>query len=130
MRGCYVFALKRGQGFTPFYVGKAAEQSFKSECFSPHKLGDHYNKILFEEDRGLPYLFLVTQKRNGKGRWATKAIDGLENDLIAIAAACNPKLSNKRSIPKDKWSIKGVLNAKRGQPTRHAREFKKMMGIK
>ncbi len=130
MRGCYIFSLKRAKGFTPFYVGKAAEQSFESECFTSHKLSDHYNKILFEEIRGLPYLFLVPQMKVGRGKWSTSAIDDLEKHLIAIAAAKNNRLSNQRRLPKDQWSIKGVLASKRGKPSTDAILFKAMMGIK
>ncbi len=36
-KGCYVFAVRAGGGYTPIYVGKAT-RTFKQECFnSPSK---------------------------------------------------------------------------------------------
>ena len=35
---CYIFSIRTGGGTLPWYVGKAAKQPFRSECFSTHKL--------------------------------------------------------------------------------------------
>jgi hypothetical protein len=36
--GNYVYAIRAAKGCTPLYVGKAAKQEFRKECFSPHKI--------------------------------------------------------------------------------------------
>ncbi|HZP09675.1 hypothetical protein, partial [Methyloceanibacter sp.] len=86
-RGCYVFSMKAAKGEKPFYVGKASKQPFRDECFTPHKLAEHYNIILGSR-KGTPYLRFVVQQKS-KGKWSLKAIDDLEEFLIARAAARN-----------------------------------------
>ena len=36
--GCYVYCVRAGKGQRPWYVGLAEMQSFKAECFRPHKI--------------------------------------------------------------------------------------------
>ena len=37
-RGCYVFAIRAGRGYTPGYIGKATK-GFKNEVFEYHNVG-------------------------------------------------------------------------------------------
>jgi hypothetical protein len=63
-RGCYVFGIRAGRGFTPAYVGKASK-SFKQEVFSPHKLS-RYQQFLADYRRGTPIMFfVVAPKKRG-----------------------------------------------------------------
>jgi len=48
-RGGYIFAIRAGKGFTPWYVGQA-KKSFKQEIFTPHKK-DIYNCVLANKKR-------------------------------------------------------------------------------
>ena len=127
-RGCYVFSMKAAKGEKPFYVGKAAKQSFRNECFSPHKRADHYNVILGERI-GTPYLSFVAQQKV-KGKWSLTAIDEVEKFLIAIGFARNPELSNRKGLPNQTWSIQGVVAAGKGKPSAEAKAFRTLMGIK
>ncbi len=126
-RGCYIFSMKAGKGEKPFYVGKAAKQSFRDECFSPHKRADHYNYVLCSQ-RGTPYMCFVVQ-RKVRGKWSMTAIDGVEEFLIAYAAARNSSLTNKRRLPDLGWSIRGVAAAGPGKPSKEAKSFRTLLGI-
>lgn len=126
-RGCYIFALKVGRGFTPYYVGQAAKQPFQAECLTAHKLAFHYCEVL-NEKKGLPYLFFVVQKKH-KGKWSRSAIGDVEEHLIAFAAARNPGITNKRRLPNQTWSIRGVIASEPGAPTEEAKVFKRLMAI-
>jgi hypothetical protein len=127
-RGCYVFSMKAAKGEKPFYVGKAAKQSFRQECFTPHKRADHYNEILGSR-KGTPYMsFLIQQKVRGK--WSLSAIDEVEEFLIAHAAARNPDLSNQRRLPNQSWSIRGVASSRQGPRSTEAKAFRTLLGIR
>jgi hypothetical protein len=77
--------------------------------------------------KGTPHLFFVAHRKT-RGKWSQSAISEVEETLIAFAAAKNPNLTNKRSLPNQSWSIDGII-ASRGAPTVEARAFKKFMGI-
>ena len=72
--GCYVFALKTGPGFSPWYVGKATK-GFGQEVFTDHKLRI-YNEVVFAGRKGTPVLFFVVRpgrrarpERSRSTRW-------------------------------------------------------------
>jgi hypothetical protein len=127
MRGCYVFSLKAAKGERPFYVGQAARQSFEKECFTIHKRGDHYNIILCSS-AGTPYIRFVYQEKK-KGKWSASAISSVEEYLIAQAAARNSMLSNKRRLPDETWSIRGIIKAGSGNKSQAAQTLSKILGI-
>jgi len=57
--GIYLFAMRAGHGYTPWYVGKtSARRGFSDEVCQPHKLG-HYNAVVHRYQRGTPVLFLI-----------------------------------------------------------------------
>lgn len=131
-QGCYVFALRAGKGHTPWYVGKAGTgkkgKGFKDEIFQPGKL-NNYNRVLFEYNFGKPVMFFVTLP-DAKRVIPNSSIDHMEKELIQFACLKNPNLTNianTKNLPK--WSIKGVVRASQGQPTKAATSFKKMMRI-
>ncbi|MBK6688480.1 MAG: hypothetical protein IPG45_28670 [Deltaproteobacteria bacterium] len=51
-KGCYIFGIRAGKGWTPGYVGKATK-SFKQEVFAHDKL-TRYQQFLADYKRGTP----------------------------------------------------------------------------
>lgn len=127
-RGVFVFSLRAGKGYTPYYVGKTSRQTFSDECFTPHKR-EKYNHALALQ-AGTPMMFLVVHPTR-RGPVNHSAIDGLELELIQHAYARNPdELMNERRIEDlPIYSISGVLRTSRGQPSRDAQELKRILGI-
>ena len=70
-RGCYVFAKSAGGGFCPIYVGRATK-SFKQECFSYHKIAQHYAPALSDMGKGRTVMFFFggPERCKGLARWA------------------------------------------------------------
>lgn len=124
--GIYIFSLLYYNKYRPYYVGKAADQSFQAEVFADHKLAKHYWPTLIKH-KGAPYLFLVVPDK-GKGPWPAAAISRLEERLIAVAAVANKDLSNKRLLPKDTERIVGIDSGGQG-PSKAIAGFKGMMGL-
>ena len=125
-QGCYVFALKAAQGFTPWYVGKT-KISMINECMTDGKLIP-YNEVLFRGLNGKPVMFFVVPPGDKK-KIPQKIIDEIETFLIRNARLKNDKLKNKQKIKPLQWSIKGVFNSARGGPETEAKSFKKMIGL-
>ena len=124
--GCYVFAMRAGKGFTPYYIGKATK-SFAGECFTSHKV-IKYNEALASYRKGRPVLFFVVHPIQ-KGALNKKVISKIEGFLIQLGVARNPDLLNIQNTRQDKWAIAGVVRGRRGKPSTAAQAFKKMMGI-
>ena len=125
-RGCYVFAIRAGRGFTPIYVGKATK-SFKQECLNSankHKFADG----LADYKKGTPVLYFVRHPPQ-KGKSNSKQIGEIENFLIQNASIRNLDLQNVRGREAPKWSIRGVIRGGQRKPTRAESEFRKLMGI-
>ena len=128
-QGCYVFAMKAGRGYTPWYVGKATK-SFKQECFSGQNLG-RYNKVLFKGQRGNPVIFLVAPSEKGKNKVKEQVINDMEKFLIQTARYANPEITeiqiHHTKLPQ--WSIKGVVRGGVGKRDATTKAFVKMMGF-
>lgn len=127
-RGCYVFAIRAARGFRPIYVGKT-KKSFEKECFTYHKIADHYQPALGDMGKGTPVLFLLTLGR-GKGPINNRAIAQLEAFLIQNAVAKNPHLSNIQGTKQEEWGIKGVIRGGKGKVSKPAKLFRKAMGLR
>ena len=124
-QGCYVFAIRAGKGFTPWYVGRASK-GFEQEIFAPHKLG-HYNRALFRGSKGTPVMFFVAPQ-GSKKKVNTKALEQMEKELIQFALKRNPHICNvqgTKNLPQ--WSIKGVVRSSPGKPDAASRSFRTMM---
>lgn len=127
--GCYLFAIRAATGIRPWYVGKAARQSFEKECLNRNKLGI-YNYVIANR-KGKPLLFLVVKKTpKGKfakpGRTQQKDIDFLETALIGAALERNPKLMNIQNTKYlREMCVPGLINSPPGKPKRSVKEFKK-----
>lgn len=123
-RGCYVFAVRAGKGYTPVYVGRAT-RSFHPECFTYHKL-NYYHRCLIDYSRGTPVMFFVVSPR-ARGRANASVIGEVEKYLIALAETANPNLSNVQGRTKEWWGIRGVVRGGKGKPSIDVREFRRLM---
>ena len=127
--GCYVFVMKAGKGYTPWYVGKSVKPTWTivEEALSSEK-ENKYNHLIAEK-KGTPMLFLVPAlteggkfcKRTGK---ELPAVDFLEQWLIGQALNKNPDLLNVHyaQFLKNLY-VPGIFNPKPGKPTAAAKEL-------
>ncbi|MGQ0456869.1 MAG: hypothetical protein ACT4OU_07390 [Hyphomicrobium sp.] len=127
-RGCYVFSLSVAHGYRPIYVGKTVRATLLKEAFNDSnqlKILRHLN--LCNRVDGL-FISLVYKCSRG---WARNHVEitELEEWLIANAAVRNPDLINRRSLPKNRWRIRGVHKSAGGKPSAMALEFREMMGM-
>lgn len=132
--GCYIFSIRAGKGIRPWYVGMAEKQSFKKECFAPHKRLN-YNDCLSER-KGTPVLTLLP-KLTSSGRFARRSINGhrdisiLENMLISACLQRNSDLLNIKSTKMlRELEVPGLINSPRGRNNQTVVEFQKLIGTK
>jgi hypothetical protein len=125
-QGIYVFALKAGKGFTPWYVGKT-NNSFNNECFHSSKLVKYNNLIM--KRKGKPVLFFICKEGNRivMNQYILKQ---MEEFFIQCGFSRNKNLLNIIGKPKYHWSVKGVINTTQGQPERAAKLFNKCLGLR
>lgn len=98
-RGCYMFTLKYGDKYIPYYIGQAVQNDLITESFAKkHKL-EIYDDVV-KEGRGWPYIFYFP-KLTPTGKYAgtakkgsDRSIDFLEDFLIASALQKNSGLRN------------------------------------
>lgn len=123
--GCYVFALRRGQGYLPVYVGKT-DRSFEAECFT-----DRNYRLLHEalaDQHGTLVVFLVAYER-GRGRYNAAPVRDLEKYLIESALLKNPKLANRHWVRSTvSFAVRGIHRAP-GRPSRSAVALKRTLGL-
>ena len=123
--GCYVFALRRGGGSTPIYVGRTS-RSFKAECFT-----DRNYRLLhmaMSGQRGTLMLYLVSYVRS-RGRVNGRAIGDVERFLVESAIEKNPSLANLVFTKGEPgFMIQGVHRS-RGRSSSSARSLKGTLGI-
>lgn len=125
-QGIYVFSTRAGKGFRPIYVGKATK-SFKSECFTSHKL-HHYAQALSDGEKGSPVMFFIAAP--GRiNKIPAITIGEIEDLMIQFAVAKNPNLRNKVGTKVADWTIRGVVRGGKGKKSSAATSFTKMMGI-
>ena len=119
--GCYVFAIRAGKGYTPYYVGQACKRAILDEALNPSNRGK-YNEVC-SETNGMPVLFFLpmrtpTRRFRKKGSGRLPAIDFLERWLIAQAIDKNSRLiNNKETRFLRKIHVVGVFNAGQGEAT-------------
>ncbi len=97
--GCYIYGIRAGKGFTPWYVGQA-KVSFDRQLFSLHKYQkffEHYEAI----HKGTPVVMLIirqTSKGKIEGVKISKAeADWVEDYLTRRALDKNPRLLNEQN---------------------------------
>ncbi len=129
--GCYIFAIRAGKGYTPYYVGQACKWSMLREALNPSNR-EKYNKAC-SESKGMPVIFFLPM-RTPKGRYRKKgssglaSIDFLERWLIAKAIDKNPDLiNNKETRFLRNINVVGIFNAKRGEATSASQQLRKAL---
>lgn len=123
MAGCYVFCIRAGRGYTPWYVGKT-KNHFSQETFTNDKL-QKYNEAVSNIKQGTGVLFFL--EASGQGQSREKQIKELELFLIQTAAYKNPKLVNVHGKRGPKWNIRGILRTYQGAATKSSRVFKRAL---
>lgn len=123
--GCYVLCI----GKKPWYVGLAERQSFRNECFQPHKI-NAFNSAL-NKMQGKPYLVFLSKLTN-TGRFAKPGVSGhkatrfLEDLLIGMALVNNPSLENIRGTKFMKeLVVPGIINTPQGKAKKASVQFLK-----
>lgn len=132
--GCYLFCIRHGTKYRPWYVGMtAAKTGFKGEVFQPHKLSI-YNECLGKQ-RGAAVMFLfplITDGEDYQFSRATKSkrqeIARLETTLMGFAYRRNPEISNVRDMKfLRNIEVLGLLGKRRGRPFREAVEVRRAL---
>jgi len=135
--GCYVFCLKFGDKYVPWYVGQTINQNgFKGEVFESHKI-DHYDELMEEKPRHKPYLMffpLMTEehwnfsKNRSQGK---EQIEWLETTLISMAINANPDLRNSAKTMYSRYIyVNGIMGEQDyGRRTNDARAAAKMFNL-
>lgn len=132
--GCYLFALRAGGGYMPWYVGQVGKRSFVQECFDYHKR-DIYDDVISSK-KGTPVLFLIAKLTNSNkkfvkpGKSSHRDIEYLETLLIGSALKKNSELMNiKKTDCAKNMIVPGVVNTPRGAGRKKAvRELRKTLG--
>lgn len=132
--GCYVFAVRHGSNYVPWYIGKTERRCFEKECFQPAK-ANYYNDVLAGR-KGTPVLFFIA-RRTKSGRAFSKPtinsyedVDYLESMLIGIALDRNPELLNVRKTKLLKeMVVPGIINTPRSSPSRAESSLKICLGL-
>ena len=127
-QGCYIFCLRAGPGFRPWYVGKATK-GIHQECMQDGKI-KRYNEILYKGNKGTPVMFFALPPGEGKNKAPTNTIDEMEKFLIKAAYEKNEDLINKHHAKDDTWTIKGVYGKYgSGKPNKQEQSFRKMLNL-
>jgi hypothetical protein len=126
-RGCYVFAMQTGGGWTPGYVGKT-KRNFRQEVFGSHQLTRYY-EFMAGYKKGRPVLFFVLA-RQAKGKPNNSKIRAVEKYLIDLGLTVNPELLNKKDTKPPGWCIQGVIRGGKGKVSAGTSSFRQMLGIK
>jgi hypothetical protein len=130
--GCYIFAIKAGKGFTPWYVGKTEKLSFARETWQDGKLLN-FGEVIRNYDKGKPVLFLLA-KVTGKGKFTKPtrrrnlgSVSALEEMLIAVCLQRNKELLNKKLVKYRAMHVPGYLNDQRGKRTKAASDLAQLL---
>ena len=127
-QGCYIFCLRAGPGFRPWYVGKATK-GIHQECMQDGKIR-RYNEVLHDGKKGTPVMFFVLPPGQGKNKAPEKTIAEMEKFLIKAAYEKNKDLINTHHAKDDTWTIKGVYGKYgSGKPKKQEHSFRKMLNL-
>ena len=137
--GIYVFGLRSDDADPgkPWYVGKAAKQNFREECFTPHKLVHYHDAMELRGNKSNePIMYFVARCKPKQRGFATiprkgneqieSAIDYVETYFITLGVQCNPRLDNVANARLvSSLSIEGMVNNKdsRRTPVRDMRQM-------
>lgn len=128
--GCYIISVRN----VVWYVGVAASQPFRRECFAPHTI----NKIdeAMDKGRGKAMLHLLAKVTSSK-RFARPSVNGhrdakfLETLMIGIALQRNQELLNKSDTAIFREiEVPGFFNSPQGAARASSVQFlKRAMGV-
>ena len=127
-QGCYIFCLRAGPGFRPWYVGKATK-GIHQECMQDGKI-IRYNEVLHDGKKGTPVMFFVIPSEEGKNKAPEKTIAEMEIFLIKAGYEKNKDIMNTHHAKDDAWTIKGVYGKYgSGKPTKEESSFRTMLKL-
>lgn len=134
--GVYIFSIKKNSNKNskekPWYVGKAQNQSFSSECFTYHKI-DQYHAAL-DESKGTPMMYFLARMMRDERRMSSPSkaktghaeIDYVEQMFITMGYQKNQSIRNKQGTKKARdLVIEGFYNHK----DRRRTAVKKLYGL-
>jgi len=127
-KGCYAFGVRTGGGITLTYVGLTVVQTFGKECFTKHKVSEHYNPALRRRKRkkGTPVLYFVVAPR---GKTPSLRIPQVESFLIQTCVTNGIEVTNQRKRGEYAWGIGGISPRARGRPADPAAGLRKALRI-
>ena len=121
----------------PWYVGKAAKQSFLQECFTDNKLTKYHQALSLKGNgkcRALMYFLAgCTDKKEAFSKPSKNGddnIDFIENMFIGMGVQINPDIKNlqKTAMYKNLY-VEGFFGKQSpGKRPTHVAEFKKLFG--
>ena len=127
--GCYVFAVRAGKGYTPYYVGRAEKNSLLNESSNLSNIGKYNDVISYTT--GTPVMFVLPMLTpQGKYRkLATGELGSLrflERWLIAQCIEKNPALvNNKETKFLRSIHVAGIFNPTQGEAHKGSRALAK-----
>jgi hypothetical protein len=130
-RGCYVFVIRAGLGFTPWYVGQTNKLTFIKEAFGNHKI-IKYNNVL-NKTHGVPMVFFIPIITAGGNTFCKQgvglaSIKFLEKWLIAKALEKNSDLLNSSNTKfVRELHVRGIFNATKGEATSPSMELRRAL---
>lgn len=123
--GCYVFAIRVGKTYRPYYVGQTCAD-FSRECFNRRNV-KAYDRVLGQHGKSCPpVLFLISMPSR---KIKPKLISEIETFFIQLGADRNPHLLNVKGRRSPRWRIAGVIRAKSGKRSQAARELRKVFDL-
>ena len=116
--GIYIFSIKTTSREKPWYVGKAKNQGFYKECFTPHKIVHYYDAL--EKSNGTPMMYFLARctdkNRISKPTSSVTGyaeIDFVEQMFIGLGYHKNKNIRNKKGTKNpDRLVIEGFYNNK------------------
>ena len=112
-RGCYLYVIRAGQGWKPWYVGQS-KTGFAKEVFTNSKQ-DYYTEVHESYKKGTPMMFLITRLTKG-GKFMTGTLgkneaNYVEQFFIIRAYRKNSNLKNVKGVKiADELFIPGIFN--------------------
>ena len=130
-KGVYIFGLKYGNSYKPYYVGKT-NRNFGEEATFSEKLRKYEHCI--NEIKGTPFMVFIAMKTTKNNEFSKKNNDKLmlwlEDLFIILSYQQNQDLIN---TAKTKFlrnvCIADLLHSNKGASNTNSRILKKMMGL-
>lgn len=123
--GCYIFAMRAGKGYKPWYVGKTSKQTLEDEAFTDRNIKMMSN--LANNVKGTLVLFLVS---TGRVKTNDKHVDEIETWLIKQAQAANSELMNAKKTKDPDWTINGLMGDGRKSQSDSAAALARTLNLK